>query len=68
MKHQANTQVEPSQNSPQLWDQVELHDLTKQRVVPGRMSLELKVQVGWDREREQEDQQLYLDATNTANS
>ncbi len=52
MKHEADAQVELSQNGPELGDQVELHDLTQQRVVSGRMSLELKVGVGRDRERD----------------
>lgn len=41
VKHEADAQVELSEDRPQLGDQVELHDLTQKRVVPGRMHLEL---------------------------
>ncbi len=51
VKDEADAQVELSQNSPQLRDQVKLHDLAQQRVIPGRMSLELKMERG-ETERE----------------
>lgn len=43
MKHYADAQVKLSQNSPQLGDKVELHDLAQQRVVSGCMGLKLEV-------------------------
>lgn len=46
VKHEADAQVELSQDSPELGDQVKLHDLAQQRVVPGRVGLELEVMEG----------------------
>lgn len=43
VKHCADAQVELSQNSPQLGDKVELHDLAQHRVVSGCMGLKLEV-------------------------
>lgn len=43
VKHEADAQEELFENGPQLGDQVELHDLTQQVVVSGRVHLEL-----WD--------------------
>lgn len=42
VKDDADAQVELPQNGSQLGDQVELHDLTQERVVPGCVGLELK--------------------------
>ena len=49
-KHEADAQVELSQDGPELRDQVELHDLAQQRVVPGCMGLELRAAEGRDRD------------------
>lgn len=42
LEHQSDAQEELAQDGPQLRDQVKLHDLTKQRVVSGRVGLELQ--------------------------
>lgn len=42
VEDQADPQVELSEDGAQLRDEVELHDLTQQGVVPGRMGLELE--------------------------
>ncbi|KAG9347956.1 hypothetical protein JZ751_003973 [Albula glossodonta] len=42
VEYDTNAQVELAQHSPQLWNQVKLHDLAKERVVPGRVGLELQ--------------------------
>lgn len=41
VEHEADAQKELPQDGSQLRDQVELHDLTQQRVVTGCMGLEL---------------------------
>lgn len=43
VKHCADAQVKLSQNSPQLGDEVKLHDLAQQRVVSGCVGLKLGV-------------------------
>lgn len=42
VKHCADAQVKLSQNSPQLGDKVELHDLAQHGVVSGCMGLKLE--------------------------
>lgn len=51
VKDDADPQVKLTENSPELGDQIELHDLTQQRVVSRCMSSELKVQVGGETQR-----------------
>ena len=46
VNHEADVQIKLSSNSPALRDQVELHDLTRQRVASGHVSLDLRVEVG----------------------
>lgn len=42
LENQSNAQEKLAQDGPQLRDQVELHDFTEQRVIAGRVSLELR--------------------------
>ena len=60
VKHEADAQVELSQDGPELGDQVKLHDLTQQRVVPGCMSLELRAKEGRDRDRDRDRHLIYM--------
>lgn len=48
VENDADSQIELPEDGPQLWDQIELHDLTQQGVISGRMGFKLR---GRDREK-----------------
>ena len=41
VENDADSQIELPEDGPQLWDQIELHDLTQQGVISGRMGFKL---------------------------